>query len=1025
MKKGNLVIKTLLSCIVAVAIVASLFVANTYTAKYSSLISVYFGATTQEIVSVEGEDSDYYTSDFDDATEMKAHLEEVGTQIEEEGSVLLENNGTLPLAKNLSITVLGQDSVDLVYGGGGAGSVDTTTAIDLYTALEDAGYSLNPTVKDFYENGAGASYRKTVIDAYGTGEFAVNEVPASEYTSDVIDSFADYNDAAIVVIGRSGGESADLTSDVLASGYYYLQLDDDEQALISMAVENFDNVIVLLNTQNPVEVGSLTEMGVDSVLWIGAIGETGAYGVASILDGDVSPSGRLVDTYAYDSHSAPSMANFGSYTITNSEEMWGTNYMVYAEGIYVGYKYYETRYEDVVLGNEDSANYDYTTSVQYPFGYGLSYTSFEYSNYSVEETDTTYVISVDVTNVGDYSGKEVVEIYMQSPYTDYDKENAIEKASVELVGYGKTSTLAAGETETVTVSVDKDNMKTYDEYGFGTYIVDAGDYYFAVGTDSHDALNNILAAKGYTTSDGMDYDGNASLVYSTNVAELDSTTYATSQSTGVTISNQFTDVDIKTYDESFTYLSRSDWTGTWPTTYADGAWNAPDEIVNGEAILTVEDTVTEEPVTGTIDEEVGELNVAMLMDVDYDDPLWDTLISQMTVDELDTLVRVGGYGTTAVESIQLPATTEKDGTAGISSTLVGGENGTAYPPEIVLASTWNQDLAEEFGECIGEDSIALGVSGWYAPAMNIHRSPYSGRNFEYYSEDSFLSGVMGAATVAGAQSKGVMVTIKHFALNDQETNRMGVNIFANEQSIREIYLKAFESAVEDSDAHGVMASMNRIGTTWTGGHYGLMTEVLRNEWGFEGFVITDQASYSVFSYEDLQEGLAAGTNLWLNTDAELWKLDDSAMTNTIISLMQQSAKDIVFAISRSNAMNGLAAGSKIVAVTPWWQYALYVVYAVLTIIALIPVILCLINLLKRDSKKRRIVGLVIDSVLSVLLFGAGLALILVTSADSDLSAEFMPVGITLGCIGLVIFVLNLVINKLLSKDVVAEIEVDE
>jgi beta-glucosidase len=990
-------------------------IANAYTNKYSSLVSVYFNAETQKIITEEGENSDYFTSDFTNESEMKQHLEDVGAQIEAEGAVLLENNGALPLKKNLSITLLGQDSVDLVYGGGGAGSVDTEKAVDLYTALEEAGYELNPVVKDFYENGDGQSYRKTVIDAYGQGEFAVNEVPVSEYDDEVRDSFADYNDAAIVLIGRSGGESADLTTGQLASGSKYLELDANEIDLINMASANFDKVIVLLNTQNPLEMGELKDLDVDAIAWIGALGETGAYGLTALLDGDESFSGRLVDTYAFDSDSAPAMANFGSYTINGSEEMWGTNYMVYAEGIYVGYKYYETRYEDVVLGNEDVSNYDYQSSVQYPFGYGLSYSSFEYSNYNVEETENTFEISVDVKNTGDVSSKEVVQIYMQSPYTEYDKENSIEKSAVELVGYGKTSELAPGDFETVAISIPKESMKAYDQYGFGTYILDAGDYYFAVGKNSHDALNNILSAKGYTTDNGMDYEGSANLAFMKNVAELDSTTYSESSTTNVEVSNQFEDVDIKKYDQDFTYLSRSDWTGTWPTTYADGEWAAPQELIDGEAIINIEDTVSETPITDTINDEYGQLNVAMLRDVDYDDPLWDVLIQQMSVEELDGLIRVGGYGTAAVDSIQLPATVDKDGTAGISSTLVGGENGMAYPPEIVLASTWNKELAEEFGKCIGEDSINLSVAGWYAPAMNIHRTPYSGRNFEYYSEDGYLSGEMGAATVIGAQSKGAIVTIKHFALNDQETNRMGVNIFANEQSIREIYLKAFEAAVTEADAHGVMASMNRIGNTWTGGHVGLMTNVLRNEWGYEGFVITDQASYAVFAYEDLREGLAAGTSIWLNSDTELWKLSDADMNNTVISNMQRAAKDVVFAISRSNAMNGLSAGAKIVQITPWWKYALYALFAILTIVVLIPVVFLAMGI-NREIKKKRTTAFIIDIVYSVLLFGAGLSVILLTSNDSDLSAEFMPVGLTIGIIGLILTILLILINKLFKQD---------
>lgn len=1009
------ILRCVMAGAVAITMIVCIFVANFYTTKYASLISVYLNADTQKIVNENGDEDENYTSDFDSKEKMKKHLQQVGADIESEGAVLLENHGGLPMAKDSAITLLGQDSIDLVYGGGGAGSVDVSKAVDLYTALDQAGFKTNDVVKEFYESGAGANYRKTVVDSYGKGEFAVNEVPQTEYTDEVKDSFKDYNDAAVVVIGRSGGESADLTRDTLSTGARYLQLDQNEIDLIQMAQENFDKVIVLLNTQNPLELGTLDEMNVDAVAWIGALGETGARGLVDLLDGDTSFSGRLVDTYAYDSQSAPAMANFGSYSLSNSDTMFGNSYMVYGEGIYVGYKYYETRYEDVVLGNENGANYNYDEVVQYPFGYGLSYTKFTYDSYSVDEDDDTFEISVDVENTGKVAGKDVVQVYMQSPYTNYDKENQIEKASVELVGFAKTETLEPGEQEEVKISIPKSEMKAYDAYGTGSYILDAGDYYFAVGENAHDALNNILASKGYTSANGMDADGNTEFVYKTTVSDLDTETYTTAQKTGNKITNQFTDGDIKTYDSNFTYLSRSNWSGTWPTTYQNGNWEAPEALINGEAIKTVDATVEEDPVVSTENDKTGKLTVAMMKDVDYDDPLWDTLIQQMSVEELDNLVRVGGYGTVGVDSIQLPATTDKDGTAGISSTLVGGENGTAFPPEIVIASTFNKQLAEEFGKCIGEDSIDLGVAGWYAPAMNIHRTPYSGRNFEYYSEDGFLSGEMGASTVEGAQSKGAMVTIKHFALNDQETNRMGVNIFANEQSIRDLYLKAFEPAVESADAHGVMASMNRIGNTWTGGHKGLMTNVLRNEWGFEGFVVTDQASYASFAYEDLREGLDAGTDLWLNSDAELWKLSEGDMNSTVITNMQKAAKHIVFAISRSNAMNGLSEGAKIVQITPWWQYALYVGYFLLLLLALAPLAIMIFSYVKVEKKKWVITAYILDSIHSVVVLIGGIVMIIATQHDDDLGAEFVPLGQKFVVVGIALILFTAIVLFLSKK----------
>lgn len=936
---------------IAIILAAATAIGNVYVNKYSDLISVYFNQPTSKVVSASNETTEHFTSDYASDDEREQALADMGTTILREGVTLLKNeNGTLPLEATSKISVFGQDSVDSVYGGGGAGSIDTSKAQSLMDAFEQAGFDVNPTLTEFYTTGAGKDYRKTSTDAYGKGTFAVNEVPASAYTDDVEKSFASYNDAAIVVIGRSGSESQDLPTDKLASGYTYLQLDDDERAMLKMASDNFDKVVVLLNTQNPMELADLEDDSIDAVMWIGSLGQTGAGGVAEALNGTVNPSGHLPDTYAYDLKSAPSSANFGSYAIVNGTDRFTSSYMAYAEGIYVGYRYYETRYEDVVLGNEARSNYDYTKQVAYPFGYGLSYTDFTWSDYSMKKADGGFDISVKVTNTGKTAGKDVVQLYMQSPYTDYDKANGIEKASVELVGYAKTDTLKAGASETVTVHVDQESMKTYDSAGEGTYIMDAGDYYLVAGTDAHNALNNILAAKGKTTADGMTENGNAALAAKHTVHSQDNTTYAKSAATDEKISNQFDDVDLTTYDNSFTYLSRSDWTGSWPATYADGKWTASQKFLDALTIDTAQSEPEQKPTTDTDNPSYGKLNASMLMDTDYADESWSALIGQMSVKELDQLVRIGGYATKSVSSTQLPATTDKDDPAGISSTLVGGESGMGYPSEIVIAATWNSDLAESFGKAIGEDSLALKVAVWYGPACNIHRNPYGGRAFECFSEDSYLSGAMCAKVVAGAGSKGVVSTVKHFALNDQETNRMGGAIFANEQTIRQLYLRPFEMSVRDGGATAMMASMNRIGSRWTGGHKGLMTNTLRGEWGFNGFVVTDQASYSVFAYEDLREGLEAGTDLWLNTDAGLWKLPDDDMTDGVIANMQRAAHNISYAISRSNAMNGLSANSKIVKVTPLWRWGVYALDGVVTVGAVALIAIATLQILRRRKR---------------------------------------------------------------------------
>ncbi len=916
--------------ILALLLTIIMIVLNVATNLYGQMITVFLQGSSYEIKG--GDNPQYFESEFSSEDDMVQYAQELCERIVAEGMVLLKNeNHALPLATGGRVSLLSSNSVDLVYGGTGAGSIDTSKAPNLKGALEAAGFEVNQTLWDFYDVGAGSSYRRQVPSVTGAGVFQMHEVPMDVYTDDVKASFEEYHDAAIVVIARAGGESADLTAGLNGDGHY-LELSQEEKDLLALANENFDNVIVLLNTVNPMELGFLADYNVDACLWIGALGQEGAYAVGKALSGEVNPSGRLVDTYAYDVYSAPAMSNFGDYTITNSEVKSGNKYMVYAEGIYVGYRYYETRYEDVALGNETEANYNYEEVVQYPFGYGLSYTDFAWSNYTVREQGDHFEIAVDITNNGDVAGKEVVQIYMQSPYTDYDRENKIEKSAVELVGFNKTAVLQPGETETVTVDVSKELMKTYDALGYGTYIVDAGDYYFTAARNAHEAVNQILVNKGVNPSDNMSsYSQNLAWTYTQD--ELDSITYATAIDTGYAITNQFKEADISYYDNGFEYLSRSDWEGTWPTTYADGQMMASEELITNMEISLETDANETAPIYDTVSDEYGKLNLIDLKDVSYDDPKWEALLNQMPQDEIFNLVRQGGYATILLQSINAPSTLDKDGPAGISSTLAGGGiSCMAYPPEVILASSYNTDLAEEMGKMVGEDSINSGVSMWYAPAMNIHRAAFSGRNFEYYSEDGFLSGKMGAAEVAGFQEKGGMVTIKHYAVNDQETNRIGGAMFANEQSIREIYLKGFEISVREADANGVMTSMNRIGARWSGGHAGLMTEVLRNEWGFNGFAITDQTSFPGFEYCDLIEGTEAGTDLWLNTSTYLWQLDKDELTGAVQQNIRTAAHNVLYTIANSNAMNGIDKDSVVKNTTPGWKMIRVIVDIVMLII---------------------------------------------------------------------------------------------
>ena len=915
---------------VSIAVAVILIVANIVTGIYSGLITVAL-SSGGTVSSEEGK--------------------KTCQEVEAEGIVLLKNrDGALPLSsdeKNLAL--IGQDSVDFVYGGAGSGSVDTANAPTLKTALEKSDFRVNTTLWNFYETGAGKAYRKQVPDSSGKGSFAVNEVPQSVYTDAVLSSM-DNDDVGVVVIGRSGGESADIPTTPLASGYLYLEPDKDELDMIAMACGKFDKVIVIINSNNAMELGFLEDpayANVKAALWVGAVGQEGMYAIGEVLSGKVNPSGRLVDTYAYDSLSAPSAQNMGSYSITNASEVTdyannAKNYLVYQEGIYVGYKYYETRYEDAVLGQGNAGDYDYEEVVQYPFGYGLSYTEFDWSDMTVEETEDAFDISLTVTNNGGYAGKDVVEIYMQSPYTP----GGIEKSAVELVGFAKTDVIETDGSQTVTVSVAKESMKAYDADTAKTYVVDAGTYYFAAGRNAHDALNNILAAKDAGS------DGDAGFVYEYIQSERDAETYSKSAVTGNAITNRFEEADANYYDEC-TYLSRQDWQGTMPVgAYKGGSWEAPDRMIADlnwyRADEVVNDSTKTMPEQGST---ATAYRVTDLVDADYEDERWEQIVSQLSWNQVTRLVRMGGYSTIQIDAIGLPATQDKDGPSGVSGTLVGGTSTMAWPTEVVMASTWNVELMEKMGELIGEDSIGAGITGWYAPGANIHRSPYSGRNFEYYSEDGFLSGKMGAAEMRGVRSKGVIAYMKHFALNDQETDRYGNAIFATEQSIREIYLKGFELIVTEGGANAAMAAMNRIGTRWAGAHKGLMTEVLRNEWGFEGMVITDQASVSGMFYQDMISGLWAGTDLWLNTNSSYWSLDDYRDNATVMSYVHRAAKNIIYAITNSNAVQDYGSGKTGMTGLAPWQIALYIADGVLGAACIAGITVSVIALVQNRKSK--------------------------------------------------------------------------
>ena len=892
-KGGGVVLWSVLTGVSAVAFGAACVGTNLANAS-AQAVNIALKTSTNKTV---GKDDSvkYFETGFDSVEDLEAHDKEIAEQLTGEGAVLLKNNGALPLAAGSKISTLSHSSVGIATCGTGSADIDTSKAPTLKEALEADGLEVNPTLWDFYLTGEGSKFpRNPSKDTDATGinvrsDYHVNEVPMDVYTDAVKDSFASYGDAAIITITRLAGEMYDVPIDGFTDGTDALQLTQEEKDLLAMARENFDKVIVLINSTNAMQCDFLTDdsYGVDAALWIGYTGTWGLNAVADILTGEVNPSGHLVDTYCNDNSTAPSLVNFYGTQYANATEdnnaewydfMLDGNkyYNVYSEGIYIGYRYYETRYEDAVLGQGNAGDYDYNANVAYPFGYGLSYTTFDWSNFksSYDAATDSFNVSVDVKNTGSVAGKEVVQVYFQSPYTDYDKQNKVEKAAVELCGFGKTEILEPGASETVTVNVPRSELAAYDANGAKTYILDAGDYYLTAAHDSHDAINNVLAAKGYTVENGMTADGNADMAWNYNVASLDKDTYSVSAVTGEAIINQFDNADPSYYGmDGINYLSRSDWQGTWPQVVT---LEANEALI---ADLNMTGNYTADPDSDAVMPTMGADNgmtLGMMIGKSYDDPDWDKLLDQVTFDEMAKLIGQGYHNTAMVQSVSKPSTLDDNGPQGFTQSLTGiSTNHCAYSDENIMAATFNTELMEEVGKCIGNDVMDLGASGLYGPAMDTHRNAYCGRNFEYYSEDGFLSGKIAAAEISGIQSKGVYVYMKHFALNDSETKCRCISTWANEQSIREIYLKPFEMSVTEGGAKAVMNAFARVGAVWSGADAGLMTNVLRNEWGFDGFVLTDFSGNPMFTARgialrtfDAAYGVLAGTDSWDSSDVQ-------------------------------------------------------------------------------------------------------------------------------------------------------------
>lgn len=900
--------------------------------ELGGLMDTLFGSQrpiySDEVTSV------YPTQKATNKAEAFANAQEVNLKLAEEGFVLLKNeNAALPMNKGARISVFSKNSVNLSYGGSGSGGFDTSNNKDLYESLNDAGFVTNPTLKRFYESSQSGPVRTANSSDLDNGDnqrIATAETPQSKYTDAVRNSYADYSDAALVVITRIGGEGFDLpryqgdSEGAVSPDSHYLELDQNEIDLLTAVTDGtFKRVVVVFNTPSSFEATFLKDSAyaafadkIDVAVWIGFTGSNGITALGEILNGDVNPSGRLVDTWAADFTKNPSFVNFGTGCLPDTTDKYdgGMYYSVdYEEGIYVGYRYYETR------GETDGEDW-YNANVVYPFGYGLSYTTFDWTvgdaSASEIELGTTITVPVTVKNTGSVAGKDVVQLYASAPYT----LGGIEKAHKVLVGFAKTKLLQPGESETVTVSFDPYSAASYDyrdanSNGFSGYELEAGEYTLYVSRNAHESEKAIALNLAADVQIGTDPTTDSGVV------------------NRYTDSEDFLDSDW----QLDTMLSRADWEGTWPTPQTAQQHAGTDRLyeeIRSEEHNNPTDFDSEEyPWFG----EEPTLTLRDLLPsaeaegyepvVSYDDERWEELMMGCDEEEMIALINNGAYHTLAMESVGLPATIHGDGPSGFTCFMSKEQvNGTCqYVSEPVMASTWNINLMNELGEAIGEEGTigdkATGqpYSSIYAPGVNIHRSPFGGRCSEYFSEDPFISGMMGAAEVQGIQSRGVLPTVKHFVANEQETHRSigGDLSWLSEQALREIYLKPFEYTVKLGETRGIMTSFNRIGTRWTGGDYRLLTEILRNEWGFNGLVICDFNTIPQYMIPRMM--FYAGGSLDLATQqSAMWTDCDTSDAGDAIVLMR-AVKDVMYALVNSNAMNAEVIGYN----PPIWQEYLH------------------------------------------------------------------------------------------------------
>lgn len=984
--------------------------ASTVVDGFRTDIDKFLGTKSTKLVTESSDGTDLYTfkSDYTSTTELLHGIQDVGERMSEEGSVLLKNNGALPLTQDETqkITLLGFSSYYPVQGGDmGSSYIENTgtdaDTVDMVGAFKAKGFGLNQTVADMYE--ALKPTYKSEVQSWGgtveynhitapstTGVFSSKEPSQAAMDSQDAgwkDSMND-NNVMIVTIARSASENGsynpgtagvDPTQNLNQTDP--LGLSDDERDLINAAVTakaaNGGKVIVLLNNVSAMEVQEIEDnVGVDAILQVGLPGGYGFYGVADILSGAVSPSGHLTDTYAVKNASAPSAQNFGDLQWANANPDISMNdAIVEAENIYIGYKYYETRYFDTVMGQGNAAStvgsstgsaWNYDDEVTYPFGYGLSYTTFEQTldNLNVDLENETVTANVTVKNTGSVAGKDVVQLYVSLPYTDYDKEHGVEKAAIQLLDYGKTAELAPGASETVTITADMQNMASWDSTADnavgtkGCYILDAGDYWFTIGNGAHEAVNNVLAAEGQSV------DGSADKAKSWTLDSFDDTTFATTKN-GTAVENQLADMDINSWlPGTATYLTRADWEGTFPKTYKD--LTASDEMLDILDNDIYEINANGDPSTVTFGADNG-LTLADLKGVsDINDERWDMLMDEITLEECMIRTGFGGTSTKVIESIMSPEAIQNDGPNGFNSYPLGQYANTdastgdpcvvdANDPnltykmgtmvnETVIAQTFNKDLAADYGRVIGNYSLWANTAIFWGIGTNLHRLPYNARNHEYYSEDAVLTAGQGTAYAAAAMEYGVIIAPKHLAFNDTEINRTGISVFMTEQQARENELRGTQGIVENAHVLGLMTAYNRVGITQDNAHTGLMKNILRNEWGFQGLISEDfiqNANYVVLK-EAVLNGVTMSCNTGDNTMAAVsekypyWTVEAVSQDTTMMTALKQAMKYQNYALANSNAMDGMASSTRLVSVRTWYDNALVavqVVFAALTVLA--------------------------------------------------------------------------------------------